>query len=60
MFSNGDMSQVFGTLCFSSWPFSKQSDNAITFKLKSILLFWYSDNLLEKDKTGLLFQTNNA
>ena len=31
-------------------------DNAITFKLKSILLFWYLDNFLENDKTGLLFQ----
>ena len=35
-------------------------DNAITFKLKSILLFWYLDNFLENDKTGLLFQINIA
>ena len=35
-------------------------DNAITFKLKSISLFWYLDNFLEKDKSGLLFQINIA
>ena len=35
-------------------------DNAITFKLKSISLFWYLDNFLEKDETGLLFQINIA
>ena len=35
-------------------------DNAITFKLKSISLFWYLDNFLEKDKTELLFQINIA
>ena len=35
-------------------------DNAITFKLKSISLFWYPDNFLEKDKSGLLFQINIA
>ena len=34
-------------------------DNAITFKRKSISLFWYLDNL-EKDKSGLLFQINIA
>ena len=34
--------------------------NAITFTLKSILLFWYLDNVLEKDKSGLLFQINMA
>ena len=28
-------------------------DNAITFKHESILLFWYLENFLEKDKTGL-------
>ena len=33
-------------------------DNAITFKLKSISLFWCLDNFLEKDKSGLLFQIN--
>ena len=33
-------------------------DNAITFKLKSILLFWYLDIFVEKDETGLLFQMN--
>ena len=27
-------------------------DNAITFKLKSISLFWYLDKFLEKDKSG--------
>ena len=35
-------------------------DNAITFKLRSISLFSYLDNFLEKDKTGLLFQINIA
>ena len=35
-------------------------DNAISFKLKSISLFWYLDNFLEKDKSGLLFQINIA
>ena len=35
-------------------------DNAITFKLKSISLFWYLGNFLEKEKTGLLFQINTA
>ena len=33
---------------------------ATKFKLKSILLFWYLDSLLEKDKSGLLFQINIA
>ena len=35
-------------------------DNALTFKLKSISLFWHLDNFLEKDETGLLFQINTA
>ena len=35
-------------------------DNATTFKLKSISLFWYLDNFSEKDKSGLLFQINIA
>ena len=33
-------------------------DNAITFRLKSILLFWCLGNFLEKDEAGLLFQIN--
>ena len=40
--------------------FLKQFDNATTFKLKSISLFRYLDNFLEKDKTGLPFQINIA
>ena len=35
-------------------------DKAINFKLKSISLFWYLDNFLKKDKSGLLFQINIA
>ena len=35
-------------------------DNAITFKLKNVSLFWYLDNFLEADKSGLLFQINIA
>ena len=35
-------------------------NNTITFKLKSISLFWYLDNFLEKDKSGLLFQIDIA
>ena len=35
-------------------------DNAITFKLESISLFWYLDKFLEKDKSGILFQINIA
>ena len=30
-----------------------QFDNAITFKHQSILLFWYLEDFLEKDKTGI-------
>ena len=30
------------------------------FKHKSVLLFWYLDNFLEKDKTGLPLQINIA
>ena len=33
-------------------------DNAIAVKRKSISLFWYLDNFLEKEKTGLPFQMN--
>ena len=35
-------------------------DNVITFKLKSISLFWYLDNFLGKDKSAFLFQINMA
>ena len=28
-------------------------DNAVTFKHQSVLLFWYLDNFLVKDQTGL-------
>ena len=35
-------------------------DNAITFKHQSILLFWYLNNFLEKDNTGLPRQINIA
>ena len=35
-------------------------DNALTFKLKSISLFWYLDNFLEKDETRLSFEINIA
>ena len=31
-------------------------DNAITFKHQSISLFWYLENFLEKNKTGLPLQ----
>ena len=30
-----------------------ESDNAITFKHQCVLLFWYLDNFLVKDQTGL-------
>ena len=33
-----------------------QFDNAITFKHQSILLFWYLEDFLEKDKTGIPLQ----
>ena len=33
-------------------------DNAIIFKHQSILLFWYLENFLEKNKTGLPLQIN--
>ena len=33
-------------------------DNAITFKLQSILIFLYLKNLLQKDKPGLPLQIN--
>ena len=33
-------------------------DNAIAFKDQSISLFWYLDNFLVEDKTGLLLQIN--
>ena len=35
-------------------------DNAITFTFRSLLLFWYLDNFLEKDESGLLFQMTIA
>ena len=35
-------------------------DDAITFRHQSISLFSYLDNFLEKDKTGLPLQINNA
>ena len=35
-------------------------DNAITFEHQSILLFWYLNNVLEKNKTGLPLQVNIA
>ena len=37
-----------------------KSDNAITFKYRCFLLFWYLDNFLEKDQSGLLFQMTIA
>ena len=33
-------------------------DNAMAVKGKSISLFWYLDNFLEKEKAGLPFQMN--
>ena len=40
--------------------YTYEFDNAITFKLKNISLFWYVDNFLENDKTGFIFQINIA
>ena len=41
------------------WPDKLyEFDHATTFKRKSISLFWYLDNFLEKDETGLFFQIN--
>ena len=52
---------------FSSRPFLKQLASCfcrypylIKSLIKSIELFWYLDNFLEKDKTGLLFQISIA
>ena len=35
-------------------------DNVVTFKHQSISLFWYVDNFLQKDKTGLHLQIEFA
>ena len=45
---------------WSDLIYINELDNTIIFKLKSILLFWYLDDFLEKDKSGLLFQINIA
>ena len=45
---------------WSDLIYINELDNTIIFKLKSILLFWYLDDFLEKDKSGLLFQVNIA
>ena len=41
---------------WSDLIYINELDNTIIFKLKSILLFWYLDDFLEKDRSGLLFQ----
>ena len=42
----------------ATWSTYTMFDNAIIFKHQSIFLFWFLENFLEKNKTGLPLQIN--
>ena len=48
------MINILINIIISNLIYIHEFDNATTFKHQSISLFWYLDNILEKDKTGMI------
>ena len=48
------MINILINIIISNLIYIYEFDNATTFKQQSISLFWYLDNILEKDKTGMI------